>query len=329
MRWNKKYIGSVLVVFLLIICLYFFYQYLAEPSKDTYNYFPDESYTDSQGRKFSRSDLKNHYIYVQFTDLRLDYQKKLIDTVISLFDSSKLQMIAFVKNEAGSIKLMDSDIPRIHFIYEKYELYQDLFHAPHCCQTFHIYDKAGKMLRSGYVRANNQSDVLALLKKFINGTSISVEDYISPGMNIRDIEWFSQIERIKFRHSDQDHFVLCLLLNVCLSCPSGKLVLRLKELRAGHPEIMPIIILPQNYTQNDRDNLQANMELDFCVELADSLFQEQWDKYMLTHGQAVWNQVVMLINSDGLIENVMQSDCNCLNQFFASFDVVQEMKNQQ
>jgi len=88
---------------------------------------------------------------------------------------------------------------------------------------------------------------------------------IKEGKKLSSNKYFSFFTDIIQKNNEINNFAFVYLGSICLSCPSGWLVYKLDSLQSVTLKTKYIILLPEEFTENDISNLKSNnsLKLDF------------------------------------------------------------------
>jgi len=127
---------------------------------------------------------------------------------------------------------------------------------------------------------------------------------LKPGENICINNYFNFIS--PFINNTYNSYVFIYLNDICFSCPSGELVKLVEVTSDLYKNIDFIILLSNEYTSNDIDNLVYNYSLNLKFKLVDKNLQKLIDSKQKIHLAILPEAFAFLVNPEGVVIDVAE-----------------------
>lgn len=127
---------------------------------------------------------------------------------------------------------------------------------------------------------------------------------LKSGENVYINKYFNFISR--FITNRYNGFLFIYLNDICFSCPSGELVKLIDVSNKLYKNIDFIILLSNEYTSNDIDNLVYNYSLNLKFTLVGKNFQKLIDSKQNTQLTLLPDAFAFLVNPEGVIIDLTQ-----------------------
>ena len=94
--------------------------------------------------------------------------------------------------------------------------------------------------------------------------------------------------------------IAMLFTSVSSTCPSGELLKMVARQAKGNGADL-LILLPQDYSDTDCENLRTNFKLNARVERFDSELTEKWNTLISRYGEAKVNGTIVLVDHGSVL----------------------------
>lgn len=273
---------------------------------------PEFSSTDIFGKTVNTSLIKGKKAFIQFIDPKSENQIEALKKFYQEYKDEEITITIYVKDSESHIfdRFMDEirfALGDIFIITENYEAHKKIFRSPSCCETFYLFDQSGNFVLADLNWKLLINSTKTLQEKLISNKKSSVLDFINPGENIKDLQGFKHIYEITEKEREYDYFIISMFTNICMGCPSGWIVNELKKLHElfGHSMYF-LIILSDDFNENDIDNLKTILKIKLPVIKADEILLKKWNQLNTELGKSRPNNIVFLLNKKGQILIVMK-----------------------
>jgi len=267
-------------------------------------------------------DFIGKNLYVQFVE-PLDFDDiDLIKIVYSIWKDENLEIIAITKDLEKFKQKSKIDLGNIIVVNSDYERLKSKFNSPSNFGTYYLFNSLGKVVDAGKNNIGYQRGVKVHLKRLIKNEYFSISEFIKANDNIKNIEWFSQVTNI-VKKVDKDYFVISLFTDICVECPSGRLLNKLKELDALKKNSFYFAtILSDDFTEDDIKNLKEQIDIGFDVLKSDGKLSKKWRQMIEEFGEFNLTDIVFLLNEKGEIVQRAYPGCECYQDFFSYLDKI-------
>lgn len=277
--------------------------------------FPEFSAVDIFGNIVNPSILKGTNVFVQFINPKLEDQIKLLKNVYFEFKNQALLMVVFTEDFQKLNEEIGYALTRMFVITDDYEKFKKIFQVPSCCENFYLFDKSGNLVVTDFNWKGYKEGIKTHLMSLVEKKKFSIYHFIELEKNIRDIDWFEQLWKIIDREKTYNYYLISMFTRVCMNCPSGWIIDSLKELyKLSNNSIYFLIILSDNFSENDVRNFKVNLGIKFSVIKADRKLANKWDHLLEEFRESDLNNIVFLIDKHGQVLSAMQS--NYQEEFF-------------
>jgi hypothetical protein len=169
-----------------------------------------------------------------------------------------------------------------------------------------LFNEGGKLVASGTNQDLYKKDIRAYLNKLAQGKRFVTANYIKPGTHISDNDWLSSLSGIIEEEDGYDYFLFSMFNDICVGCPSGLLISKIKDaFKSAGKTVCFSIILSDDYTENDANNLKVNFDINFPVFEADERIMNNWNQLTKEFSKGELNNIVFTVNKKGEILDVM------------------------
>jgi len=321
----KLSIGGVLI---LILAAFSFYNNQKNVSNSVqkditlpnFQSLPEFTAVDIFGNSVSTRDLERKNVFIQFIDPNSESQRKALRKICKNFKNEEFIIVVFVKDSESQVfdRFMDEirfAIGHIFLITDDYKKYKKIFKASPCCETFSLFDCSGNLILTDLNWKLLINDTMALLRRFNGNKELSLFNYIKSGKNIKDLVGFKYISETIKKERDYNYFLISMFTNICMDCPSGRLIDQLKKsYELLNNSIFYLAVLSSNYEDNDIDNLKTLLKIKFPVVKADDNLLKKWNELTLGAKESKKSNIVFLLNNIGEIIKVIEP--NNYKEFF-------------
>ena len=272
---------------------------------------PEFSAVDIFGDKISTANIKGKNVFIQFIDPKSESQNESLKRIYRDFKNEKLIIMVFLKDSNSHIfdRFMDEmrfAFGNITIITEKYEDYKKTFNAPSCCEKFYLFNESGNLIASGLNWRLYTSETLGLFGNMEIRKKFSILNFIKPGENINNISWFTQVVEIIRKDSKYNNYIISMFNELCNTCLNGQIINNLmKSYEENHGSSYYLIMLSDNFSENDINNFKKFLKIRFPVVIAEESLSAKWYQLAEEFGKSKLNNLVFFINRNGDILSLM------------------------
>lgn len=182
---------------------------------------------------------------------------------------------------------------------------------------YFIVDKKGMIVNAGQNDLGYERGPKVFLQKLIKGDFFSISEFVSEGVKIGDIPWFSQVDEVIKNHRNKEYFIISLFTKICDSCFGGRVIQTLNKIENDKNESLIVYsILHRNFDRRDVPNLRAQLNISYPVIIANKELNAKWNSLIKRYREDFLTDVVFLVDKSGEIIKVADSQCKCLPSFF-------------
>jgi len=298
---------------------------------------PEFSSTDIFGKTINTSLLKGKKAFIQFIDPKSESQIEVLKRVCQGFKDEESTITVFIKDSEGHMfeRFMDEirfALGDISIITENYDKYKNIFKVPPCCETFNLFNEKGKLIASDLNRElYYEKDIRIYLNRLVEKKNrvikkkkFFVSNYIKLGENVKNNDFLKPLAKVIEGEEYFDYYVMSMFDNVCTACQTGKLINRLKELhKLDSTYIYFLIILSDNYNENDINNFKTHLKISIPVIRADKQLSNNWNQLMKEFSNIELNNIIFLMDKKGKIIKLMEPDNR--EEFFSYLSKMSEL----
>lgn len=303
-------------------------KYISSNSREQLT-LPDFSTVDIFGNTIDSSNFTGKKTFVQFINPKSESQIESLKRVYQEYKNEDFAIITFIKKVEDHIfhRFMDKIMfasGDIFIITEDYENHKTLFEAPSCCESFMLFGQEGKLIGSGTDQHLHKKDIRAYFNRLDAGKKFIISNYIKPGFHISDIDWLGSLARVIERENNYEYFIFSMFNNICTGCPSGTLINKLKEAdKSASGSAHFLIILSDDYTENDVNNFKIHLEINFPVLKADEQLMNKWNQLIEEFSKIELNNIIFSVSKEGeILDTIM---LNRWNEFFNNLSIITEI----
>ena len=149
------------------------------------------------------------------------------------------------------------------------------------------------------------------VKKYRNS---SKENFLINDIYKNSLEW-AQISDI-IKSQKYEYYLLFYFKNICLNCPSGDIILKLNDLHKLYDYLYIVVMLPEEFSENDIKNLEANLEIKYRLVKITKSFSEKWNRWLSRGNKKGLYYGAILLDREGqIILNLLIKKENERNYF--------------
>lgn len=137
-------------------------------------------------------------------------------------------------------------------------------------------------------------------------TKFTLINFVRKGDNIKEIDGLEQINRF-LQQENRPYYLISIFNSVCMNCPSGYLIEKMKDLYKINGKVHFLMILPENFTDNDLDNLRTNLGIGFPIKRMDKKLSEKLNKFKNKERITLFPYIVFITDRTGKVIDVMNT----------------------
>jgi hypothetical protein len=280
-------------------------------------FLPTFTVKDIYGNEIKSNNLIGNFIYIQFVNPISSNDIELLKKVYFKYhDYKNFIIIAFVKDFKKFLKNFLLFGNNIFVVREDYEKLKRIFRASQCCESFYIFDKTGKLIKSNINIVGYEEGVKPYLMNILENKKFSISYFIKEGENTKNFKWFKQISDI-IMNEKAEYFVISMFIDICMTCLSGQIINKLNELhKLNNSNFFFLTILPTTFTKQDIKNLKNQLRINFKIIIADENLSHKWNQLIKEFRISDLTNIVFLVNKKGEIIKVAEPNCQCFKDFF-------------
>lgn len=274
---------------------------------------------DASGNPINSSSFKEKNLYVQFIDSDSIDDVDLIKEVYLNWIKEGLIIIAIPNDTPKFLEssgLYPDEI--IVLSSSEYKKMKWTFKAPSCCNSFFLFNTTGQLVKTEFNQKGYEKEIKKYLNQLMKNKIFQVSNYFKENEYIKDIGWLSLCWQI-IKKEKKDYFIVAIFNSICNECLSGAIVHKLVDLYADNRDHLYVLgIIPDDYKDNDIENLENFLNIEFHIERADPEFKKKWDALVSEYSEAELTNILFLVDSEGKLIKSTNNDPDRLKEFFAS-----------
>jgi hypothetical protein len=315
---NKNKIAICTGIAILLVSICFIYRIRArriDNLKYTAN-LPRFRAIDLDNKIIKYRDMIGKYIYVQFIDPDIETEILLLEKVYADWIDNNLKIIVIPNKITNKLKEKYALMKGIIIFKPKYyEKFKKLLKSTLCCDRYYFYGLENQLISTGYSDSKYNDHLEIFLRKIIYKGNFNIDAFIKINSNIRDIDWFGQIEEI-LNKNNRKYNIIGLFSYLCDSCFSGSLIGRLNNIH-NKQNINVLAIMLGNYNDRDIDNIKKQLYLRIDIYKAESKLNNKWRSLVKQFSETELSDIVIIVDEAGLILKAYDKNCNCYNELFS------------
>jgi len=256
---------------------------------------PSLELVDDKGTRVVLSRLIGAPVVIQFVNPDTPTQTDSVSRLVSAFNPSEVRLVLITPNSIqlrGLLPELPNDVVVVQNNYE--ELKKD-FSVPQCCERRFIYDSNGALTYGDYYR---DADLTPRINVLAKKTLPPVVNAVTDALESSRTGPFSAV-REQTRNAASRRALVMLFTSVSSTCPSGELLkIAARQLKGKDHGL--VILVPEEYSDSDCDNLRTNFKLNVNVKRFDSELSEKWKGLVRMYGEARINGTVVLVQAGSL-----------------------------
>ena len=271
---------------------------------------------DETGNSIKSSDFKEKNLYVQFIDSNSMDDIDLFKEVFLNWIKEGLIIIA-IPNDTP--KFLESSgiypdeivvLPSSEYLKMKWA-----FKAPSCCGSFFLFNTAGQLAKTDF-NQKGYEEIKKYLNQLMKNKIFQVSYYFKENEYIKDNVWLSFYWQI-IGKENKSYSIVAIFNSICNECLSGGIVHKLANLYSGNRDRLYVLgIVPDDYKDNDIENLKNFLNIEFQIERADPNLKNKWDALIAEYSEAELTNIILLLDKDGKLIKSTNNDQNNLKEFF-------------
>lgn len=270
--------------------------------------------TDITGKKVTEDDFEGKITYIQFVNPKDISDVELMNNVYSEWHNENIIML-FILKDSSKIKLKINPADKNVIVAEKeYEELKVIFKTPMSYGMYYLFNKDGIIYTTGSNDIAYKDGIRVALNELVKNKYFSISSFIR-SENIHNIKWFHQVAD-KVRNGEKKYYLISLFANICDSCFSGRIIDRLNNTYDKKNDLFYIaVILNNNHTENDAQNLRLIFQLKYPVIIADLELSNRWNYLISEFRESFLSDILLVIDDNGVILDVFYPGCNCYENF--------------
>lgn len=248
-------------------------------------------------------------LFIIFINSDQEYHFELLSNVYKNYFKKDLRIISFTKNRHLSDRLKYL-FPGIFIVLDSDGKYENLFHAKSCCGRHYLYDRSKKLIASTNNTTSYDEGIKVNLRELFENIKFDISMLI-PENNISKIPDFQDAWK-SLQFQQNKYFIIMMISEACDSCLTRGIVEEIKAIHKNNPSSIGFLILLSNdFDENDVKNFKISWNISFDVEKATGLLADRWNYLIHYFRRSDLNNIVLLLDKKGLIlelnENVFRN----------------------
>lgn len=278
---------------------------------------------NSNGNITRSEDFQGKILYVQFVDTGNADDIDLIESVYHNWSDSNLAFLVISPQSEKFRQYVAIEVDERITLSSEYKKFKTIFQAPECCETFYLFDPAGKLVKTGTNSSGYEKGIKTELNRLLKNKVFTISNFIAENENLKNLYWLAQCRQIveKEGKDGKNYVIFCLLRSVCDTCFSGLLVQRLNQLQERCQNRARVIsIVPMDFSDTDIENLQQFLGVKFQVQRADPALEEMWKSQIDEFRETDLTNILFLVDQNGTVVKVAGNDPVYIQEFFIYTD---------
>jgi hypothetical protein len=277
---------------------------------------PEFSFTNIYGNEINSSALLGKYVFIQFVNPIIIDDLQLIKDIYRDFKKN-ISIIIFIKKFDIAEECLSTIIQDITVCEENYDGIKSIFNVPDCCESFYIFDPNGKLISANSNYLGYETAIKPLLLKIFKDKEFTTSRLVIEGKNLREFAWFSHLNTI-LENEDAEYYIISLFNSICASCISGQIVEKLKKIHERvNPLFYCLVILSEDFSDNDLANLKSQLDIQFKLMKADNKLNEKWNQLSNEFSSSDLNNILILIDGRGQVIKTAEPKFESIKDFFS------------
>jgi len=251
---------------------------------------------DDRKQIISTKNLIGSPLFVQFIDPRVDAQVNAILNILKNRPNHPLTWLFITDNASLLRSRLPGDDTTI--VEKEYDALLKIFGVRQGLEHWFIFDEAGKLKAQGRY---DSGDAIGRLHSIVDGQpGYSAALFLESLDSLNESGKLSEL-RDKCAKVRSGKAVFVLFSSVCTGCAEASLIEIIISYAKRYPHIWFEALLPNTFARQDIDNLKANLDLAFPVELASDSLSQEWLALSDRYGEKEINGTVFVLDRQGVI----------------------------
>lgn len=246
---------------------------------------------DDTGKRVMLSSLTGKALVLQFVNPQVAPQIDAVAKLLFSFKPSEVRIVLITPSSQELRRLLQELPENVIVVQHNYAELKKGFKVPDCCERRFVFDHHGKLQHRDYYY---EGDLSPRVNVLISKTPRPASTAISEVLNSSTTGIFGSL-REQTRHTVSGKAVVIFFTSVSSNCPSGELV-KLVGKYTWRQDVKFVVLLPRDYSDADRQNLNANFKVKLIVQQFDPELEAKWASLVNLYGEPMINGSVAFIN---------------------------------